>query len=250
MLLLHHCRGDRLRRTLTERDGIAYDLAPSAKCATADRRLDRPQVINEAATRTSISFNRTRRSPGRRPQLHARLLHLRRRRRKPLRGRHRLQPRAADLQSERELSQEAVANDDGDDTLVSGSRSPTIRRSTRCRASASTSASAGPTTSWRAATPTTRVNLGVNYRRRTDADWDWVVGYEARLEDGGDTATATGSSPSSTEASRSVPEPPGYRRYGGRRDPDAGRDSARPGTGCRRPDPVTLGVLLVCARSN
>ncbi len=56
--------------------------------------------------------------------------------------------------------------------------------------------------------PTTRANLGVTYRHALTREWDWLLGYEARyqIEEAAMPRPATGYSPGSTAASRSVPE--------------------------------------------
>ena len=90
------------------------------------------------------------------------------------------------------LSQQAISDDDGDDTLVTRIALGYTQDINTVSSfgvdfglGRSDNLGAGDDT-------TTRANLGVNYRRALTRDWDWVLGYEARFlsEDGGDVANS------------------------------------------------------------
>ena len=90
------------------------------------------------------------------------------------------------------LSQEAVSSDGGDDTLVTRIA---VGFNQEINASSSLGVDFGLGRSddlVAGGDTTTRANLGVSYRRALTRDWDWVLGYEARLSREAGGAEATG----------------------------------------------------------
>jgi opacity protein-like surface antigen len=91
-----------------------------------------------------------------------------------------------------QLSQQAISDDDGDDTLVTRIALG-YTQEINSVSSVGVNFGLGRSDDLGAGDDsTTRLNLGVNYRRALTRDWDWVLGYEARYlsEDDGDTANS------------------------------------------------------------
>jgi hypothetical protein len=179
--------------TTTENEGWAYDLGVTRELSDGQIGASLAQIINEASTRTQVSFNRTRTLPD--GNLSFSLGY----------------SFAEDDDAEnrfvggvdyrRDLptgtitaafSQEAIADDDGEDTLVTrlalnyGQEINSVSGfGVNFGLGRSQDIGGGDEDS------TTRANLGVTYRRELTRDWNWVLGYEARYrrEDGGDAAT-------------------------------------------------------------
>ena len=180
--------------TNTENEGWSYELGVERELTDGAVGVSLAQIVNAASTRTQIAFNRSRDLPdgafsyslgysiaddedG---------------------GENRF---VGGFDYRRDLptgsltasfSQEAVADDDNQDTLVSRIA---VAYSQEINSVSSFGVNFGLGRSEDIGVggdnPTTRANLGVNYRRALKRDWDWVLGYEARysLENGGDTAT-------------------------------------------------------------
>ena len=89
------------------------------------------------------------------------------------------------------LTQEAISDDDGDDTLVTRI-SLGYTQDINSVSSVGVDFGLGRSEDLGAGDDsTTRANLGVNYRRSLTRDWDWVLGYEARYRtEDGDTANS------------------------------------------------------------
>ena len=180
--------------TTTENEGWAYDFGVQRELPDGSIGVSLAHIINSASTRTEISFNRTRDLPD------GALAYS-------------LGYSIADEDDDSEnrfvggldyrrdlptgslsasITQEAVANDDSEDTLVSRIA---LAYNQEINSVSSFGVNFGLGRSEDIGgggdDPTTRANLGITYRRELTRDWDWVLGYEARylLEDGGDPAT-------------------------------------------------------------
>jgi hypothetical protein len=179
--------------TSTTNEGWSYNIGVQRELSDGAIGVGLAQIINEASTRTQISFNRSRELPD-----GALSYTLGYSIADDEGGENRF---VGGLDYRRDLptgsftasfSQEAVANDDDQDTLVSRIA---IAYAQEINSVSSFGVDFGLGRSedigGGAEDPTTRANLGVNYRRALTRDWDWVLGYEARyaLEDGGDPAT-------------------------------------------------------------
>jgi hypothetical protein len=179
--------------TTTQNDGWAYNLGVDREMPNGTIGVSLAHIINEASTRTQISFNRSRDLPDGRLAYSVGYsvaddddggedrfvggLDYRR------------DLRTGNLTAS--FTQEAVANDDDEDTLVSRIA---LNYNQDINSVSSFGLNFGLGRSQDIGggdDSTTRANLGVTYRRELTRDWDWVVGYEARylLEDGGDPAT-------------------------------------------------------------
>lgn len=180
--------------TTTENEGWAYDLGVQRELPDGSIGVSLAHIINEASTRTEISFNRSRDLPD--GALAYSLGYSIADEDDDAENRfvggldYRRDLRTGSLSAS--LTQEAIANDDSEDTLVSRIA---VAYNQEINSVSSFGVNFGLGRSedigGGADDLTTRANLGVTYRRELTRDWDWVLGYEARylLEDGGDPAT-------------------------------------------------------------
>jgi len=180
--------------TTTQNDGWAYNLGVEREMPNGTIGVSLAHIINEASTRTQISFNRSRDLPdgslaysvgysvaddddGGENRFVGGLDYRR-------------DLRTGNLTAR--FTQEAVANDDAEDTLVSRI-ALNYNQDINSVSSFGLNFGLGRSQDIGGGSDdsTTRANLGVTYRRELTRDWDWVVGYEARylVEDGGDPAT-------------------------------------------------------------
>jgi hypothetical protein len=178
--------------TLSETDGIAFTLSAQREMRNGVIGARVARTINEAATRTLISFDRgvdlrdgslsysigySFSEDDGDDALVGSLDYVRELRTSRLSAR---------------LSQEAVSSDGGDDTLVTRIA---VGFNQEINSASSLGVDFGlgrSDTLVAGGDTTTRANLGVSYRRELTRDWDWVLGYEARLsrETGGSDATS------------------------------------------------------------
>jgi hypothetical protein len=178
--------------TLSETDGIAFTLSAQREMRNGLIGARVARTINEAATRTLISFDRgvdlrdgslsysvgySFSEDNGDDALVGSLDYVRELRTSRLSAR---------------LSQEAVSSDGGDDTLVTRIA---VGFNQEINSASSLGVDFGlgrSDTLVAGGDTTTRANLGVSYRRELTRDWDWVLGYEARLsrETGGSDATS------------------------------------------------------------
>jgi hypothetical protein len=174
-------------------EGWSYNLGVQRELSDGGVGVSLAQTVNSAATRTQISFNRARDLPD-----GALSYEIGYSIADEDEGENRF---VGGLDYRRDLpsgsitasfSQEAVANDDDEDTLVSRL---VLAYAQEINSVSSFGVDFGLGRSedigGGAEDPTTRANLGVTYRHALTRDWDWVLGYEARylLEDGSDPAT-------------------------------------------------------------
>lgn len=178
--------------TLSETDGIAFTLSAQREMRNGIIGARVARTINEAATRTLVSFDRgldlrdgslsysvgySFSEDDGDDAIVGSLDYVR-------------ELRTARLSAR--LSQEAVSSDDGDDTLVTRIA---LGFNQEINASSSVGVDFGLGRSDgldAGGDTTTRANLGVSYRRELTRDWDWVVGYEARLSRETGSSDATG----------------------------------------------------------
>jgi hypothetical protein len=179
--------------TTTENEGWGFDLGLQRQVRNGSVGASLSQVVDEASTRTVISFQRARDLPDGSLS-------------------YSLGYSIADeedstengfvgsLDYRRDLktgglsataSQQFVSDDDGEDTLVSRI---SVAYNQEINSVSSVGVSFGLGRSDEvggSGDTTTRANVGVTYRHALTRDWDWVLGYEARyrLEEGGDPAT-------------------------------------------------------------
>lgn len=179
--------------TTTPNEGWAYEFSAQRELSDGAVGLSLSQIINEASTRTQISFSRQRDLPDGslsyslgysipdEDLAESRFV-----------GGLDYQRDLATGRFTASLNQEAIADDDGEDTLVSRLA---LNYTQEINSVSSVGVNFGLGRSEDIGggdeDPTTRANLGVSYRRALTRDWDWVLGYEARLrrEDGEDAAT-------------------------------------------------------------
>ena len=179
--------------TTTENEGWAYDVGIERQLRNGSIGASLSQVIEEASTRTVISFQRARELPDGSLS-------------------YSLGYSIADEEDDTEngfvggidyrrdlrtgsvtasATQEFVTDDDGQDTLVSRIA---LNYNQEINAVSSFGVSFGLGRSDEvggSGDTTTRANVGVTYRRELTRDWDWVLGYEGRylLENDDDAAT-------------------------------------------------------------
>lgn len=176
--------------TTTENEGLAFSLGAQRETPTGSVGGRIARTVEEAATRTQVSVNRATDlrdgsiawalgysidDDGGEGAFIGSLDYSRELRTSRLSAR---------------LTQDAISDDDGDDTLVTRIALG-YTQEINSVSSVGVDFGLGRSEDLGAGdTSTTRANVGVNYRRSLTRDWDWVLGYEARYsaEDGGDPA--------------------------------------------------------------
>ena len=179
--------------TSTENEGWAYNIGLRRELGNGSIGASLSQEIEEASTRTVISFQRSRNLPdgSLSYSLGYSIAEDEDNSENGFVGgvNYRRDLRSGSVSAN--ATQEFLTDDDGEDTLVSRIA---LNYNQDINSVSSVGVSFGLGRSDEvggSGDTTTRANVGVTYRRALTQDWDWVLGYEARyrLENGGDPAT-------------------------------------------------------------